>query len=217
MSRIMALAALAALAALSAPAMAELIVDGGFEGLTSFPDNGGYVGTAQADTGWYTTWRTAWGVGNDNGPSAPGSKAGVSTSQGGALLLLQVVSVDPAETDYVFRLDHKERLGGSDLYAIVYGLNEGDLWEIWPGANQWAGTMLAGGSLPNPTGWATKSYSFTAGGFPYLMIVMQHDYQWWGEVGVAIDNVSLTPEPGSLALLTLGAAAATLRRRRHGR
>ena len=112
--------------------------------------------------------------------------------------LTQVVPVTPGEA-----LTLSADFGGG-------GSNQVELWlDDGVGGTYYSGVVSNLGG-----GWTTIGGGITAGDADVTVVIEMHAFGSWGAAGGAmVDNVILTPEPASLALLAL-AGLPLLRRRR---
>jgi len=194
------------------PALANMLGEGDFEAVDNFDPGNPTVGT-NPDSVWYSSpWSLQSG---DSGPSAPGDKwASPGCDECGDLKIGQWIPAPAAGTDLTLTLDWKQEQGPVHQVRI-YGVSVGDSMGYWAGGTN-PGTLYETLDLGLSADWTTKTVNFTWNGAEDYMHVMFRSSGEWGsgQGDTGLDNVVLTPEPATMALLSIGGLGVLIRRKR---
>jgi hypothetical protein len=200
-------------------ASGETVYDSGF-GRESILTAAGSIWVSGSDS--FSRWYAhQWSLESAGG--SPGSYAGRAVNNGDWRNLVQVIHDDGVSQGlHTLSFEYRGRDDSADLLKVyVRGYDsldeinlktdlppdEGESLFVDPDAT-WRAVVKE-----NAESWTPKSYALDFdGGYQYVVICFQANYYPTTSVAAAIDNVSITPEPASLALLL--PAAALLRRRR---
>ena len=185
-------------------ASADLVLNGGFEEPDISPLLASMVPPGSL-TGWTVTNGNIEIVDNAYWQSAEGDQSIDMNAGGHAGSISQDIATGPGGMYYIdFALTGNWRLGPPTKSM-----------QVW-----WDGVMVEQFDITKPVGWSESNMGWQhyrigklaagAGAFTTIEFVSVTDREY----GPVLDDVSVTPEPGTLALMALGLAGLVAARRR---